>query len=77
MWLCVEKSDYVVVLGECGCATKIKLALSLLSGTIMAGLAESLALTEKVGLSGQDFTRIIQMSNMNCPLILSIAEGKA
>ena len=50
--------------------------MNLLSGTVMAGLAESLALSEKVALDGDQVMQVLEASPLNCPLVKQIAHGK-
>lgn len=54
----------------------MKSVMNLLSGTVMAGLAESLALSEKLGLDSAQVTQVLEMSPMHCPLIKKLAQGK-
>ncbi|ELU08924.1 hypothetical protein CAPTEDRAFT_178346 [Capitella teleta] len=56
-------------LGEVGSASKMQLISGLCSSTVLAGLAESLALAEKVGLDQDQVLQILSMSSVNCQLI--------
>jgi len=56
-------------LGEIGCATKMKLTTNLLLGSVLAGLAEALALAEKIGLDHDEVMQILDMSPVSCSLI--------
>jgi len=48
----------MMFLGEIASATRMKLVLSLLIGTTLSGLAESLALADKLGLSTEDVLKV-------------------
>ncbi|KAI0210115.1 hypothetical protein LSAT2_005119 [Lamellibrachia satsuma] len=56
-------------LGEVGSATKMKLVISMLMGTVLAGLAESMALAEHIGLDQEEVLKILTLSPVSCPLI--------
>ena len=73
--LAVRLSCAPCVAGETGAATKMKSVMNLLSGTVIAGLAESLALSEKVGLKPSEVMQVLEMSPMHCPLIKKLANG--
>ncbi len=62
--------------GEIGSAAKMGLVVNLLGSTILAGLAESLALAEKVGLDQEEVLQILQLSAYNCSFIKSKGTGK-
>jgi len=56
-------------LGETGSAAKMKLVTNMLMGSVLAGLAESLALAEKVGLEQDEVLQILELSPVACPFI--------
>ena len=66
----------VVCSGEIGCATKMKLMSNLLMGTVLAGLAEALALAEKIGLDHDEVMQILDMSPVSCSLLRNKGSGK-
>lgn len=45
--------------GEIGSASKMKIVLNMLMGTMLAGLAESMALAEKIGLNTVEVLNIM------------------
>lgn len=55
--------------GEAGSAAKMQLVTGLCTGTVLAGLAESLALAEKVGLDQDQVLQILSLSSVNCQLV--------
>ena len=61
--------------GEVGSATSMKLVLNTLYGSMLAGLAETLALGEKVGLQQQQILDILALLPIASPLIASKGEG--
>ena len=48
----------------------------MLMGTCVAGLAESLALADKVGLDQDALLQILDLSVMSCPLIRAKGQGE-
>jgi len=56
-------------LGEVGNAARMKLVHQMLMGTVMAGLAESIALAESVGLDLNMVQHLFEISVLSCPLI--------
>lgn len=54
----------------------MKLVVNMLMGTFVAGLAESLALADKVGLDQDALLQILDLSVMSCPLVRSKGQGK-
>ena len=65
----------VYITGEIGCATKMKLTTNLLMCSVLAGLAESLALAEKMGLDHDDVMQILDMSPISCSFIRQKGAG--
>ncbi|XP_058807901.1 cytokine-like nuclear factor N-PAC isoform X2 [Phymastichus coffea] len=62
-------------LGEVGNASKMNLVLQLLAGVTLAGLAESMALADRVGLQQKDVLEILELTSLSCPAILD--KGRA
>ena len=62
--------------GEVGSATKMKLVISMLMGTVLAGLAESMALAEHIGLDQEEVLKILTLSPVSCPLVRTKGKGK-
>lgn len=62
--------------GETTSGCKMKLVVNMLMGTFVAGLAESLALADKVGLDQDALLQILDLSVMSCPLVRSKGQGK-
>ena len=54
----------------------MNLVISMLAGTVLAGLAESMALAEHLGLDHGDVLEIVSMSPVNCPLVRSKGNGE-
>jgi len=65
-----------VLTGEVGSATKMKLVISMLMGTVLAGLAESMALAEHIGLDQEEVLKILTLSPVSCPLVRTKGNGK-
>ncbi|CAG0895542.1 unnamed protein product [Cyprideis torosa] len=57
-------------LGEIGAACKLNLVLQSISGVAIAGLAEGMALADRAGLSEKDVLEIMELTRLNCPLLL-------
>lgn len=64
----------VFYLGDVGYATKTNLALQLMKGIALVGLAEGLALADRCGISQEDVLQIFKMSNLNCEYLSGKAE---
>jgi len=64
----------VIRCGEAGSGSAMKLAINLLLGTMMAGLAESLTLAERSGIATEDFLKAVGAGALSCPLF-KIKEG--
>jgi len=66
-------------LGDVGMASKMNLVMQVINGTVVAGLAEGLALADRAGLQQKDLLEILELSSLSCPAILdkakSIIEG--
>jgi len=59
-----------------GFATKMKLVLNMLMGTMLAGLAETLALAEKVGLNTANVLNILSHTSGSSALLRTKGTGK-
>ncbi|XP_076467824.1 cytokine-like nuclear factor N-PAC [Babylonia areolata] len=62
-----KKSFYLG--NEVGTATRMKLIHNMVLGTVVASLAEGMALAEKVGLDQEDLTEVLMLGTLNCPTI--------
>jgi len=59
-----------------GCATKMKLVLNMLMGTMLAGLAETMALAEKMGLNAVEVLNILSHTAGSSALLRTKGTGK-
>jgi len=59
-----------------GLATRMKLVVSMLVGTTLAGLSESLALSTKLGLNITDVLEVLRYSSANSQFIQEKGTGK-
>ena len=62
--------------GETGCASKMKLVLNLLFGTTLAGLAESMALAEKIGLNTAEVLNILTHTSGSSAFLRAKGTGR-
>ena len=62
--------------GEMGFATKMKLVLNMLMGTMLAGLAETMALAEKIGLNTAEVLNILSHTMGSSALLRTKGTGK-
>jgi len=62
--------------GETGLATRMKLVVSMLVGTTLAGLSESLALSTKLGLNITDVLEVLRHSSANSQFIREKGAGE-
>jgi len=69
--LCAE-----LMSGEMGYATKMKLVLNMLMGTMLAGLAETMALAEKIGLNTVQVLNILSHTVGSSALLRTKGTGK-
>lgn len=60
-------------LGEVGYATRVNLILHQMKGIALVGLAESLALADRCGISSKDLLKIFNLTNLACPYLSSKA----
>jgi len=58
-----------------GCATKMKLVLNMLMGTMLAGLAETMALAEKIGLNNAEVLNILSHTTGSSALLRTKGTG--
>ena len=54
----------------------MKLVTNMLMGSVLAGLAEALALAEKVGLEQDEVLQILELSPIACSFIKAKGQGK-
>ncbi|CAL8079547.1 unnamed protein product [Orchesella dallaii] len=52
-----------------GSSTKMNLVLQLIAGVMVSGLAEGMALADRVGLEMKDVMDVLQLTSMSCPFI--------
>ena len=64
-----------VCAGEVGSATSMKLVVNMLFGTMLAGLAETLALGEKVGLQQEQILEILSLLPISSKLNVAKGDG--
>lgn len=76
MCACGCVCPWCVTTDEVGTATRMKLIHNMLLGTMMASLAEGMALAEKVGLDQEDFAEVLSLGSLSCPTINHKAQGK-
>lgn len=75
MW-CVLFSPNSQLTDEVGTATRMKLIHNMILGTVMASLAEGMALAEKVGLDQEDLSEVLSLGSLNCPTINHKSQGR-
>lgn len=54
----------------------MKLIHNMVLGTVMASLAEGMALAEKVGLDQEDLHEVLTLGALNCPTINHKGQGQ-
>lgn len=52
-----------------GSATKMNLVLQLVAGVMISGLAEGMALADRIGLDMKDVMDVMKLTSMACPLV--------
>uniref|UniRef100_T1JPD6 3-hydroxyisobutyrate dehydrogenase n=1 Tax=Strigamia maritima TaxID=126957 RepID=T1JPD6_STRMM len=62
-------------LGDVGNAAKMNLVINVMMGTMLAGLAEGMALADRAGLQQKDVLEVLELSSLSCNAILD--KGKA
>ncbi|KAL5012099.1 hypothetical protein ScPMuIL_010650 [Solemya velum] len=55
---------------EVGGATRMKLIVNMVMGTVMASLAEGMAMAEKVGLDQEDVAEVLSLGSLSCPTVI-------
>ncbi|XP_052794236.1 uncharacterized protein LOC128227590 isoform X2 [Mya arenaria] len=53
-----------------GAATRMKLIINMVMGTVVASLAEGMAMAEKVGLDLEDVAEVLSLGSLRCPAII-------
>ncbi|NWF37347.1 NAD(P)-dependent oxidoreductase [Mariprofundus sp. KV] len=66
--LLLSMGSGVIYCGEAGTGSSMKLAINLLLGTMMAGLAEATHLAEASGLATETFLKVVGAGALACPL---------
>ncbi|KAF7994867.1 hypothetical protein HCN44_004339 [Aphidius gifuensis] len=61
--------------GDIGNASKMNLVLQLVAGVTIAGLAEGMALADRIGLQQKDVLEVLELTSLACPAILD--KGRA
>ncbi|XP_021712402.1 putative oxidoreductase GLYR1 homolog [Aedes aegypti] len=57
-------------MGDVGNATKMNLVLQMISGVMLAGIAEGLALADQAGLQQKDVLEVLELTSMSSELEL-------
>lgn len=63
--------------GDIGNAARMKLVVNMLIGTVAAGLAESMALAEKIGLDQAALLRVLMLSDVASSLVETKGTGES
>ncbi|NWF37715.1 NAD(P)-dependent oxidoreductase [Mariprofundus sp. NF] len=66
--LLLSMGSRVIYCGEAGTGSSMKLAINLLLGTMMEGLAEATHLAEASGLATETFLEVVSAGALACPL---------
>lgn len=67
--LCISGSDP-------GAATRMKLIINMVMGSVVASLSEGMAMAEKVGLDLEDVAEVLSLGSLRCPTIVHKSQGK-
>ena len=54
----------------------MKLIVNMVMGSVVASLAEAMAMAEKVGLDQEDVAEVLTLGSLNCPTIAHKSQGK-
>ncbi|XP_021701587.1 putative oxidoreductase GLYR1 homolog isoform X1 [Aedes aegypti] len=57
-------------MGDVGNATKMNLVLQMISGVMLAGIAEGLALADRAGLQQKDVLEVLELTSMSSELVM-------
>ncbi|EAT35237.1 AAEL012580-PA, partial [Aedes aegypti] len=57
-------------MGDVGNATKMNLVLQMISGVMLAGIAEGLALANRAGLQQKDVLEVLELTSMSSELVM-------
>lgn len=57
-------------LGDVGNATKMNLVLQMISGVMLAGLAEGMALADRAGLQQKDVLEVLELTSMSSEMVM-------
>ncbi|KAK3099206.1 hypothetical protein FSP39_000986, partial [Pinctada imbricata] len=55
---------------DIGSATQMKLIVNMVMGTVVASLAEGMAMAEKVGLDQEDVAEVFSLGALSCPTVI-------
>ncbi|KAL3878964.1 hypothetical protein ACJMK2_031286 [Sinanodonta woodiana] len=55
---------------DVGAAMRMKLIINMIMGTVMASLAEGMAMAEKVGLDQEDIAEVLSLGSLSCPTVI-------
>ena len=53
----------------------MKLIVNMVMGSVVASLAEAMAMAEKVGLDQEDVAEVLTLGSLNCPTIAHKSQG--
>lgn len=67
----------MVVGADIGAASRMKMIVNMIMGTVVAGLAEGMAMAEKVGLDQEDVAEVLSIGALSCPTIIHKSQGKS
>jgi 3-hydroxyisobutyrate dehydrogenase-like beta-hydroxyacid dehydrogenase len=59
-----------------GAATRMKLIINMVMGSVVASLSEGMAMAEKVGLDLEDVAEVLSLGSLCCPTIVHKSQGK-
>lgn len=55
----------------------MKLIVNMVMGTVVAGLAEAMAMAEKVGLDQEDVAEVLSVGTLSCTTVIHKSQGKS